>query len=73
MQVVYCENFEDSDVNKKDFFHNASSMLLDPELDMFIQNDTNTLVWFPSEVRHLNERKKMRSIFNPFVAADLYL
>ncbi|KAF5898054.1 putative E3 ubiquitin-protein ligase HERC4, partial [Clarias magur] len=49
LQVVYCENFEDSDVNKKDFFHNASSMLLDPELDMFIQNDTNTLIWFPSE------------------------
>lgn len=50
-QVVYCENLEKSDVNKRDFFHNAFKMLLDPKSEMFMYNDTKTLIWFPVEVR----------------------
>ncbi|TSK22495.1 E3 ISG15--protein ligase HERC5 [Bagarius yarrelli] len=50
LQVVYCENFEPSDVNKKDFFHNACKMLLDPESKMFMYNDAKTLIWFPVEL-----------------------
>ncbi|XP_060729053.1 probable E3 ubiquitin-protein ligase HERC4 [Tachysurus vachellii] len=50
LQVVYCENFEKSDVNKRDFFHNAFKMLLDPESKMFMYNDTKTLIWFPVEL-----------------------
>lgn len=50
MQVVYCENFEKSDVNKRDFFSKAFKMLLDPESEMFTYNDTNTMIWFPAKV-----------------------
>lgn len=51
MQVVYCENIEKSDVNKRDFLNKAFNMLLDPESEMFIYSDTNTLIWFPAEVK----------------------
>ncbi|GAA6094634.1 probable E3 ubiquitin-protein ligase HERC6 isoform X2 [Tachysurus ichikawai] len=50
LQVVYCENFVQSDVNKRDFFHNAFKMLLDPESKMFMYNDTKTVIWFPVEL-----------------------
>lgn len=50
MQVLYCEDLKQSDVNKRDFFHNAFKMLLDPESKMFMYNDTETLIWFPAEV-----------------------
>ncbi|XP_047668103.1 probable E3 ubiquitin-protein ligase HERC4 isoform X1 [Tachysurus fulvidraco] len=50
LQVVYCENYEKSDVNKRDFFHNAFKTLLDPESKMFMYNDTKTHIWFPVEL-----------------------
>ncbi|KAM9477007.1 putative E3 ubiquitin-protein ligase HERC3 [Clarias gariepinus] len=56
MQVVYCENQETSDVNKRDFFHKAFKMLLDSESQMFMYNDTNTLIWFPPEPSLPEER-----------------
>ncbi|XP_060782471.1 probable E3 ubiquitin-protein ligase HERC4 [Neoarius graeffei] len=54
LQVVYCENLEKSDVNKRDFFHKAFKMLLDPESKMFMYNDT--LIWFPAELNIPEER-----------------
>ncbi|XP_026795315.3 probable E3 ubiquitin-protein ligase HERC3 [Pangasianodon hypophthalmus] len=56
LQVVYCENFEKSDVYKRDFFHNAFKMLLDAESEMFMYNDTKTLIWFPVELSLPEER-----------------
>ncbi|XP_049336928.1 uncharacterized protein LOC103045994 [Astyanax mexicanus] len=49
LQVVYSENLEKTDVNKRDFFHNVFQELLKPESKMFMYNDTKTLIWFPSE------------------------
>ncbi|XP_066535877.1 E3 ISG15--protein ligase HERC5-like [Hoplias malabaricus] len=49
LQVVYSEKEEKTDVNKRDFFHNAFSTLLTQESGMFMYNDTKTLIWFPSE------------------------
>lgn len=56
MQVMYSENVETSDVFKRDFFHNAFKMLKDPESEMFMDNDTKTLIWFPVEVRQKNKK-----------------
>ncbi|KAG7333753.1 hypothetical protein KOW79_002160 [Hemibagrus wyckioides] len=56
LQVLYCEDFKQSDVNKRDFFHNAFKMLLDPESKMFMYNDTKTLIWFPAELSLPEER-----------------
>uniref|UniRef100_A0A3B1IRJ7 Si:ch73-190m4.1 n=1 Tax=Astyanax mexicanus TaxID=7994 RepID=A0A3B1IRJ7_ASTMX len=52
LQVVYSENLEKTDVNKRDFFHNVFQELLKPESKMFMYNDTKTLIWFPSEDRY---------------------
>uniref|UniRef100_A0A3B4CZH2 HECT domain-containing protein n=1 Tax=Pygocentrus nattereri TaxID=42514 RepID=A0A3B4CZH2_PYGNA len=49
LQVVYSEKFEETDVNKRDFFLNVFRTLLEPESKMFIYNDTKTLIWFPAE------------------------
>lgn len=54
MQVVYCDSFQMSDVYKKDFFHNAFKMLLEPESEMFMYSDT--LIWFPVQVRQKKEK-----------------
>ncbi|KAK1791939.1 hypothetical protein P4O66_013913 [Electrophorus voltai] len=48
LQVVYQEKFEQSDVNKRDFFHKAFQMLREPSSGMFMYNDTKSL-WFPPE------------------------
>ncbi|KAF5898053.1 putative E3 ubiquitin-protein ligase HERC4, partial [Clarias magur] len=56
LQVVYCENRETSDVNKRDFFHKAFKMLLGSDSQMFMYNDTNTLIWFPPEPSLPEER-----------------
>ncbi|XP_076831361.1 putative E3 ubiquitin-protein ligase HERC4 [Brachyhypopomus gauderio] len=50
LQVVYSEKFEQSDVNKRDFFHNAFKMLPEQSSEMFMYSDTKAL-WFPSEPR----------------------
>ncbi|XP_072534565.1 E3 ISG15--protein ligase HERC5-like [Salminus brasiliensis] len=49
LQVIYSEKCEKTDVNKRDFFHNVFRDLLMPESEMFMYNDTETLIWFPSE------------------------
>uniref|UniRef100_A0AAR2JUG7 HECT domain-containing protein n=1 Tax=Pygocentrus nattereri TaxID=42514 RepID=A0AAR2JUG7_PYGNA len=49
VRVVYSEKFEETDVNKRDFFLNVFRTLLEPESKMFIYNDTKTLIWFPAE------------------------
>ncbi|XP_017318999.2 probable E3 ubiquitin-protein ligase HERC3 isoform X2 [Ictalurus punctatus] len=56
LQVMYSENVETSDVFKRDFFHNAFKMLKDPESEMFMDNDTKTLIWFPVEPNLPEER-----------------
>lgn len=43
-----CEQLKISDVDKRDFFLNVFNELYSSE--MFVFNDTETLVWFPSEV-----------------------
>lgn len=43
-----CMQVKISDVDKRDFFLNVFKELYDSK--MFVFNDTETLVWFPSEV-----------------------
>lgn len=43
-----CMQAKLSDVDKRDFFLNVFRELYDSK--MFVFNDTETLVWFPSEV-----------------------
>lgn len=62
MQVVYCDNIQRSDVYKRDFFHNAFKMLLDPESEMFMYNDTKTLIWFPVEVGQKNRSESIYAL-----------
>ncbi|KAI4884475.1 hypothetical protein NFI96_014103 [Prochilodus magdalenae] len=55
LQVVYSEKHENTDVNRKDFFHHAFCTLMTSESSMFMYNDTKTLIWFPAEQPGLEE------------------
>ncbi|XP_062852464.1 probable E3 ubiquitin-protein ligase HERC3 [Trichomycterus rosablanca] len=54
--VVYCENFKETEVNKKDFFYKACKELLAPESEMFMYSNAESLIWFPSEPSVPEER-----------------
>ncbi|KAL7877120.1 hypothetical protein SRHO_G00037630 [Serrasalmus rhombeus] len=47
--VEFVEDSKQTDVNKRDFFLHAFNELLAPESEMFMYNDTQTMIWFPSQ------------------------
>ncbi|XP_029622144.1 probable E3 ubiquitin-protein ligase HERC6 isoform X1 [Salmo trutta] len=49
--VQFVEDMKLSLVNKRDFFLHVFEELLAPESEMFMYNDTKTLVWFPAKPR----------------------
>ncbi|XP_029115119.1 E3 ISG15--protein ligase Herc6-like [Scleropages formosus] len=54
--VRFIGDFEQPFVNKKDFFLHIFECLFAPDFDMFMQNDSGTLLWFP--VKRKMSRKK---------------
>lgn len=49
--MQFVEDMKLSLVNKRDFFLHVFEELLAAESEMFMYNDTKTLVWFPAKVR----------------------
>ncbi|KAG7459028.1 hypothetical protein MATL_G00226850 [Megalops atlanticus] len=47
--VVFVEDMKQTDVNKRDLFLHLFDELLEPKSRMFIYNESETLVWFPSK------------------------
>ncbi|KPP58254.1 hypothetical protein Z043_123935 [Scleropages formosus] len=54
--VRFIGDLEQPFVNKKDFFLHIFECLFAPDFDMFMQNDSGTLLWFP--VKRKMSRKK---------------
>ncbi|XP_028832430.1 probable E3 ubiquitin-protein ligase HERC6 [Denticeps clupeoides] len=51
LQVRFDDDVKPTLLSLHDFFHVAFEELLAPKSDMFMYNDTKTLVWFPANVR----------------------
>ncbi|KAI4884474.1 hypothetical protein NFI96_014102 [Prochilodus magdalenae] len=47
--VQFVEDSKQTEVNKRDFFLHAFNELIAPESEMFMYNDTQTMIWFPSQ------------------------
>ncbi|XP_050971397.1 probable E3 ubiquitin-protein ligase HERC4 [Labeo rohita] len=50
LAVFYTEDMRKTDVNKRDFFHNAFKELCARESQLFMYNDNETMSWFPTKL-----------------------
>lgn len=48
---MFKDNRKLTNVNKHDFFLHVFDELIDPESDLFMYNDSQTLAWFPPKVK----------------------
>ncbi|XP_010886649.4 probable E3 ubiquitin-protein ligase HERC6 isoform X2 [Esox lucius] len=67
--VQFVEDQKVSQVYKRDFFLHLFDELLAPESDMFMYNDTKTMVWFPAK---LKVEKKSYFLFGILCGMALY-
>ncbi|XP_051560298.1 probable E3 ubiquitin-protein ligase HERC4 [Myxocyprinus asiaticus] len=56
LRVVYTEDMYRSDVNKRDFFDKVFKELHAPASQMFMYDDNETMIWFPSRPSIEKER-----------------
>lgn len=52
-KVQFVDNREIDNVNVKDFFLHVFKVLMAPESELFMFNETETACWFPPKVRPL--------------------
>lgn len=53
--MQFVDNRKVMNVNKNDMFLYVFDELIAPESDMFMYNESKTLVWFPPKVRPANQ------------------